>query len=97
MRRRLQANHSSFHITGYRHQGFYGKSYTPSDRIGMDGILHRVSVVVKGEKDVMMNRFRQYNITHIYGTASFTGDEHAVQVSPPVGDRRKGICGDGLV
>ncbi len=68
------------HLTGYRHQGFYGKSYAPSDRISMEGILHRVATVVKGEKDVMRNRFRQHGITHIYGTARFTGEEGAVQV-----------------
>lgn len=45
-------------IAGYRHQGFYGKAYTPAERIGMDGILHRVSIVVKGEKEVMKDRFR---------------------------------------
>jgi hypothetical protein len=68
-------------MSGFRHQGFYGKSYMPQERnIGMDGILHRVSVVVKGEKDVMMNRFRRYNIAHLYGAASFNGEEHAVQV-----------------
>ena len=47
----------------------------------MDGILHRVSMVVKGEKAVMRNRFLQYGITHIYGTAQFTGEEGAVQVT----------------
>jgi NAD(P) transhydrogenase len=47
----------------------------------MDGILHRVSMVVKGEKAVMRNRFLQYGITHIYGTAHFTGEEGAVQVT----------------
>jgi hypothetical protein len=46
----------------------------------MDGILHRVSVVVKGEKDVMVNRFRKYDITHIHGVATFTGEPNAVQV-----------------
>lgn len=69
------------HLSGYRHQGFYGKSYTPSERIGMDSILHRVAMVVKGEKEVMINRFRRYGITHLYGTASFVGDEHAVHVA----------------
>jgi len=69
------------HLTGYRHQGFYGKSYAPAGRISMEGILHRVSMVVKGEKDVMRNRFRQYGISHIYGTAHFTGEEKTVQVT----------------
>lgn len=47
----------------------------------MDGILHRVAMVVKGEKAVMRNRFLQYGITHIYGTAHFTGEQGVVQVT----------------
>lgn len=65
---------------GYRHQGFYGKSYAPPEKLGMEKILHRVSIVVKGEKEVMRSRFRKYGITHIYGTASFTGEPNTVEV-----------------
>jgi len=66
--------------SGYRHQGFYGRSSAPSEKIAMEKILHRVSIVIKGEKEVMRNRFRKYGITHIYGTAAFTGEPNSVEV-----------------
>ena len=54
----------------------------------MDKILHRVSIVIKGEKEVMRSRFRKYGITHIYGTAAFTGEPNCVEVCLNLGGMR---------
>lgn len=34
------------HLTGYRHQGFYGRSYTPSKNISMPDLLSRYAYLI---------------------------------------------------
>lgn len=44
------------HLTGYRHQGFYGRSYAPRKNIKFADILQRVNRVVTAEQDVVRVR-----------------------------------------
>lgn len=69
------------HFTAYRHQGFYGKSYSATDkRVTVHDILTRVSLVVNSEMDSIRSRLKASNIQLINGRASFE-DPHTVLVT----------------
>mmetsp|Transcript_10855 Transcript_10855/g.14112 ORF Transcript_10855/g.14112 Transcript_10855/m.14112 type:complete len:588 (+) Transcript_10855:8-1771(+) len=60
------------HLTGYRHQGFYGKSYQPwQKRISVPDILTRVQKVELSETDIIRDQIRRNGIDIITGTAKF--------------------------
>lgn len=61
------------HLTGYRHQGFYGKAYLR--RIGVKEIMDRVLKVETGETDVVRDQLNRNNITIITGTARFLDND----------------------
>jgi hypothetical protein len=68
------------HLTGYRHQGFYGRSYMPKKNIQMSDILHRVDHVVRAERDVVKETIKNFQIDLLEGMASFTPEPHLLKV-----------------
>lgn len=68
------------HLTGYTHQGFYGKSYQ-SGNVSVGDILHRVGMVVSGETDVVTNQLLRNQVTFYNGRAKFV-DSHTIEVMP---------------
>lgn len=67
------------HLTGYRHQGFYGRSYMPKKNIQMSDILHRVGHVVRAERDVVKETIKNFQIDLLEGMASFTPEPHLIK------------------
>eukprot|EP00123_Amoebidium_parasiticum_P007935 comp18467_c0_seq1/m.19786 comp18467_c0_seq1/g.19786 ORF comp18467_c0_seq1/g.19786 comp18467_c0_seq1/m.19786 type:complete len:501 (-) comp18467_c0_seq1:140-1642(-) len=68
------------HLTGYQHQGFYGKSYMATNKITVSDIMYRVGLVEQAETDIIKNQLRRNNITLVTGLAKFL-DPHSVQVT----------------
>ncbi|CAN0421337.1 unnamed protein product, partial [Ectocarpus sp. 12 AP-2014] len=85
------------HLTGYRHQGFYGRSYKKT--ISMPDLLSRVKKVERAETDVVTDQLSREGVEIITGTARFvesdsgdsrvsamvlrsSGDEHEAASSP---------------
>eukprot|EP00127_Corallochytrium_limacisporum_P004264 Clim_evm209s157 gene=Clim_evmTU209s157 len=67
------------HLTGYRHQGFYGKWYQPVRNFTVEDILYRVGFVVKREFGIVRDQLRRNGIKVFTGVGSFT-DTHTVEV-----------------
>jgi hypothetical protein len=60
------------HLTGYRHQGFYGKStFTSSRRSSMNEILQRVQKVEDVEAEVTRHQMRRNGVHLVTGTRRF--------------------------
>ncbi|CAM9371066.1 unnamed protein product [Heterosigma akashiwo] len=60
------------HLTGYRHQGFYGKSYQPwRKRIRVPDILARVKRVEADETDIIRDQVQRNGVELVTGTARF--------------------------
>ncbi|CAM9607954.1 unnamed protein product, partial [Scytosiphon promiscuus] len=57
------------HLTGYRHQGFYGRSYKKT--ISMPDLLSRVKKVETAETDVVTDQLSREGVEIITGTARF--------------------------
>ncbi|CAM9168388.1 unnamed protein product, partial [Hapterophycus canaliculatus] len=55
------------HLTGYRHQGFYGRSYKKT--ISMPDLLSRVKKVETAETDVVTDQLSREGVEIITGTA----------------------------
>jgi pyruvate/2-oxoglutarate dehydrogenase complex dihydrolipoamide dehydrogenase (E3) component len=63
------------HLTGYRHQGFYGRAYQPwRERISIPDLLLRVKKVESAETDVVIDQLRREGVEIISGTARFLDD-----------------------
>ena len=63
------------HLTGYRHQGFYGRAYQPwRERISIPDLLLRVEKVESAETDVVIDQLRREGVEIISGTARFIDD-----------------------
>jgi pyruvate/2-oxoglutarate dehydrogenase complex dihydrolipoamide dehydrogenase (E3) component len=63
------------HLTGYRHQGFYGRAYQPwRERISIPDLLLRVKKVESAETDVVIDQLRREGVEIISGTARFLSD-----------------------
>eukprot|EP00128_Syssomonas_multiformis_P009039 Colp12_sorted_trinity150504_noHs@27777 len=67
------------HLTGYRHQAFYGKYYSPVKSFSLDDVLYRVSWVVRREMEIIRDQVRRNNITILPGSARFV-DSNKVAV-----------------
>ncbi|GAB5035334.1 soluble pyridine nucleotide transhydrogenase [Nannochloropsis oceanica] len=86
------------HLTGYRHQGFYGKSaFMSSRRASMNEILQRVQKVEDMEAEVVRHQMRRNGVHLVTGTARFVehgpNEKHiklAVLLTDPE-QERKGI------
>ena len=58
------------HLTGYRHQGFYGKSaFMSSRRASMNEILQRVQKVEDMEAEVVRHQMRRNGVHLVTGTS----------------------------
>eukprot|EP01135_Chromosphaera_perkinsii_P007333 Nk52_evm2s785 gene=Nk52_evmTU2s785 len=68
------------HLTGYRHQGFYGKAYQPVSKFSVEDILYRVGLVVERETNVIRDQLRRNGIVIVDGKARFV-DEHKIVVN----------------
>ncbi|CAN0087497.1 unnamed protein product [Phaeothamnion confervicola] len=72
------------HLTGYRHQGFYGRSYTSKDRVSVPDILMRVKKVENSETEVITHQLRREGLDLVSGTARFIesppGEPHRIVV-----------------
>ncbi|KAI9914741.1 hypothetical protein PsorP6_007415 [Peronosclerospora sorghi] len=66
------------HLSGYRHHGFYGKSYSMKT-ITIEDILYRVQRVVSSEADVMRTQLKAAQVDVIPGFARFE-DEHEISI-----------------
>lgn len=67
------------HLSGYRHHGFYGKSYSMKN-ITIDDILYRVQRVVDSEVDVIKAQLKAARVDYVAGVASFESP-HEISVS----------------
>lgn len=73
------------HLSGYRHHGFYGKSYSVKN-ITIDDILYRVQRVVASEVDVIKAQLKAARVDYVAGTAHFESP-HEISVSAPEGEQ----------
>lgn len=74
------------HLSGYRHHGFYGKSYSMKT-VTIEDILYRVQRVVSSEEDVVRAQLNAARVDVIPGFASFE-NEHDISIVRE-GDARK--------
>ncbi|CAI5722751.1 unnamed protein product [Hyaloperonospora brassicae] len=75
------------HLSGYRHHGFYGKSYSMKT-VTIEDILYRVQRVVSSEEDVVRAQLKAARVDVIPGFARFES-AHEISIVPEEG-------GDGL-
>ncbi|HZI94909.1 MAG TPA: Si-specific NAD(P)(+) transhydrogenase [Patescibacteria group bacterium] len=66
-------------LTGYGQHTFYGASYTVKQKITMEDLMLRSSLVIKREIDVMESQMRRNNVDLLSGAASFL-DPHTLIV-----------------
>ncbi|KAG7383847.1 dihydrolipoyl dehydrogenase [Phytophthora pseudosyringae] len=66
------------HLSGYRHHGFYGKSYSMKT-VTIEDILHRVQRVVSSEEDVVRAQLKAARVDVIPGFARFES-EHEISI-----------------
>ncbi|KAF1319885.1 Pyridine nucleotide-disulfide oxidoreductase, partial [Globisporangium splendens] len=66
------------HLSGYRHHGFYGKSYSMK-AVTIDDILYRVKRVVNSEVDVIKAQLKAARVEYIPGFARFE-NEHEISI-----------------
>ncbi|EQC27866.1 NAD(P) transhydrogenase [Saprolegnia diclina VS20] len=64
---------SVLHLSGFRHQGFYGKSYA-RDNITLNDILGRVNTVVSKEMDVIQAQLKAARVDLVPGLARFENE-----------------------
>lgn len=71
------------HITGWRHQGFFGKSYFAKSRgTSFGDILNRVHKVEDGEAEISRYQLSRNGVFIMSGTARFAGEaDGKVQIS----------------
>jgi len=64
------------HLTGHRHKGFYGNSYSfaSGKSVSLEDILDRVKKVEDAETDVTRNQLLRNGVRLINGTARFLPD-----------------------
>uniref|UniRef100_K3X332 NAD(P)(+) transhydrogenase (Si-specific) n=1 Tax=Globisporangium ultimum (strain ATCC 200006 / CBS 805.95 / DAOM BR144) TaxID=431595 RepID=K3X332_GLOUD len=70
------------HLSGYRHHGFYGKSYSMKT-VTIDDILYRVKRVVNSEVDVIKAQLKAARVEYIPGFARFENDHEISIVRDP--------------
>jgi NAD(P) transhydrogenase len=73
------------HLTGYKHQGFYGRSYTVKKDMSMNDILQRVGFVINAQQDVVKDTILRNEVEFISGMASFTTEPHVLKVGTSFG------------
>jgi NAD(P) transhydrogenase len=66
------------HLSGYRHHGFYGKSYSMKT-VTIEDILHRVQRVVSSEEDVVRAQLKAARVDFVSGFARFE-TQHEISV-----------------
>ena len=66
------------HLSGYRHHGFYGKSYSMKT-VTIQDILYRVQRVVSSEEDVVRAQLKAARVDVIPGFARFE-NEHEIAI-----------------
>ncbi|CAH0474261.1 unnamed protein product [Peronospora belbahrii] len=66
------------HLSGYRHHGFYGKSYSMKT-VTIQDILYRVQRVVSSEEDVVRAQLKAARVDVIPGFARFE-NEHEISI-----------------
>ncbi|CAI5740939.1 unnamed protein product [Peronospora destructor] len=66
------------HLSGYRHHGFYGKSYSMKT-VTIQDILYRVQRVVSSEEDVVRAQLKAARVDVISGFARFE-NEHEISI-----------------
>ncbi|TDH71781.1 hypothetical protein CCR75_006685 [Bremia lactucae] len=66
------------HLSGYRHHGFYGKSYSMKT-VTIEDILYRVQRVVSSEEDVVRAQLKAARVDFIPGFAHFE-NEHEISI-----------------
>lgn len=70
---------AAVYLSGLRQRDLYGSSYSVKNEITIQDITHRVSHVVRLERDVIAGHFKRNHIDLIYGEASFI-DENRISV-----------------
>ena len=68
------------HLSGYRHHGFYGKSYSMKT-VTIEDILYRVQRVVSSEEDVVRAQLKAARVDVIPGFARFES-AHEISIVP---------------
>ncbi|KAE8913538.1 putative soluble pyridine nucleotide transhydrogenase [Phytophthora fragariae] len=66
------------HLSGYRHHGFYGKSYSMKT-VTIEDILYRVQRVVSSEEDVVRAQLKAARVDVVPGFARFES-EHEISI-----------------
>ncbi|CEG39821.1 pyridine nucleotide-disulphide [Plasmopara halstedii] len=75
------------HLSGYRHHGFYGKSYSMKT-VTIEDILYRVQRVVSSEEDVVRAQLKAARVDVIPGFARFE-NEHEISILRDVDTQTK--------
>lgn len=73
------------HLSGYRHHGFYGKSYSMKT-VTIDDILYRVKRVVNSEVDVIKAQLKAARVDLVSGLARFEGAHEIAVIRDSDGD-----------
>ncbi|KAF1793747.1 hypothetical protein JG687_00001152 [Phytophthora cactorum] len=75
------------HLSGYRHHGFYGKSYSMKT-VTIEDILYRVQRVVSSEEDVVRAQLKAARVDVVPGFARFE-NEHEISIIRDDDDQKK--------
>ncbi|KAK1931778.1 putative soluble pyridine nucleotide transhydrogenase [Phytophthora citrophthora] len=75
------------HLSGYRHHGFYGKSYSMKT-VTIEDILYRVQRVVSSEEDVVRAQLKAARVDVIPGFARFE-NQHEISIIRDDADVKK--------
>ncbi|ETI51860.1 hypothetical protein F442_04942 [Phytophthora nicotianae P10297] len=75
------------HLSGYRHHGFYGKSYSMKT-VTIEDILYRVQRVVSSEEDVVRAQLKAARVDVVPGFARFE-NEHEISIVRDDNDQKK--------
>ncbi|KAG7400108.1 dihydrolipoyl dehydrogenase [Phytophthora boehmeriae] len=77
------------HLSGYRHHGFYGKSYSMKT-VTIEDILYRVQRVVSSETDVVRAQLKAARVDVIPGFARFE-NEHEISIVRGEDEKSKAV------
>ncbi|KAG6582977.1 Pyridine nucleotide-disulfide oxidoreductase [Phytophthora cinnamomi] len=81
------------HLSGYRHHGFYGKSYSMKT-VTIEDILYRVQRVVSSEEDVVRAQLKAARVDVVPGFARFES-QHEISVVRDEADARRADSSSG--
>lgn len=83
------------YLSGWKQKGIYGRSYRVKDDITVDDLLHRLSVTVAQQIEIIRHQLERNGVLLINGYASFV-DDKTIQVTEP-NDRQTVYSADYFV